>query len=155
MIFKDGENCNITLEADFSDKERTMPVFDMYYAGSDPSFFEDTFYMRFRKLYTIKYNSRFKLPSLLEKHTKSLESSTPREGKDFQPVLLCLYIDVDALRDSIRRSSTRISGKCTQCKTTVKNKKEYLSSNSRANSEPIPINRKINIKELKRSHSAG
>lgn len=155
VIFKDGENCNITLEADFSDKERTMPVFDMYYAGSNPSLFDDTFYMKFRDLYTIKYNPRFKLPSLLEKHKKSLESSTPREGKDFQPVLLHLYIDVNALRDSIRRTSSRISEKCTQCKTTVKSKKEYLSSNLRANSEPIPINRKINIKELKRAYSAG
>jgi hypothetical protein len=153
VIFKDGENCNITLEADFSDKERTMPVFDMYYAGSDPSFFGDTFYMRFRKLYTIKYNPRFKLPSLSEKHTKSLESSTPREGKDIQPVLLCLYIDVSALRDPIRRSSSRISGKCTQCKTTIKNKTKYSISETRAKSEPLPNNRQSDRKVLRKTQS--
>ena len=49
---KDGFNCNITLEADYSDK-KIMPVFDMYYVGIDAKLIKYTFYYRFREQYTI------------------------------------------------------------------------------------------------------
>lgn len=153
VIFKDGSNCNITLEADYSDRERIMPVFDMYYVGIDAKLIKHTFYYRFIEQYTIIYNSKFELPKLSEQYTKFLKSNILRNGRQVKPVLLCLYIDSNLLQDSIRRRS-RISRNCTQCKTTIKNKTKYsIRSETRAKSEPLPNNRQLHTKVLRKTQS--
>ena len=134
VILKDENNCNITLEADRSDKNRNMPVFDMYYVANNnktisTKLADFTFYKRFQNLYTVNDNLNFIYPKL--KNEKSQEKS--RRLKILNPVLFCVYVD-----DTVIEQSNKQRESCNRCtRSSLRNKKNKTY-----------IVRKIGVKSL-------